>query len=95
MSSTRERIIKFPGVYSRTALNRPNHRGKPDLCFDISYKDQSGKKIWEKIGWSSEGITAAYASQIRSERVRGLRLGQEVIPLQKKRKDNVNFSVVA
>lgn len=95
MSIKRERIIKFPGVYSRAGLNRPNHRGKQDLCFDISYKDQSGKKIWEKIGWSSEGITAAYANQIRAERVRGLRLGQEVIPIQKQRKDHIIFSEVA
>jgi integrase len=95
MALKRERVAKFPGVYSRTGLNRPMHRGKPDTCFDISYKDQNGKKIWEKIGWSSEGITAAYANQIRAERMRSLRLGQEVIPLQQKRKDNAIFSAIA
>lgn len=95
MSSKRERVIKFSGVYFRTGSNRPSHRGKVDQCFDITYKDHNGKKVWEKIGWKSEGITATYASQIRSERIRDLRLGQEVVSVQQKRKQQVTFGEIA
>ncbi len=64
---------KFPGVYSRESETR-RHQGKPDVCFDITWK-QHGKKIWEKVGWKSEGYTAALAGQIRSERMRDARHG--------------------
>lgn len=95
MASKRERIKKYSGVYFRTSNNRPLYRSKPDQCYDITYKDHNNKKVWEKIGWKSEGVTAAYASQIRSERLRDLRLGQEVIPIQKKRKLQICFGEIA
>ncbi|MBU1229579.1 MAG: site-specific integrase [Proteobacteria bacterium] len=50
------------------------HDGKPDVCFDIAYNGP-GRKVWEKVGWRSEGYTAAMASQIRAERVRTVRHG--------------------
>jgi len=56
-------------------------RGRPDVCFDISYK-LDGKKIWEKIGWVSEGYSEKLAADIRSERVRSMRHGEE-LPKQK------------
>lgn len=59
---------KFVGVYSREATDRV-HNGRPDVCFDITYKE-SGRKRWEKIGWRSEGYTAAMSSQLRAERIR-------------------------
>jgi len=59
------------------------HNGKPDRCFYISYK-HDGRFIREKIGWASEGYSAKLAVQIRAERLRSLRHGQE-LPKQKKR----------
>ncbi|WP_319759587.1 site-specific integrase [Maridesulfovibrio sp.] len=47
-------------------------RGKPDRTFYISYKI-SGKRKKEKVGLLSEGFTAAFASQVRAERLRQLR----------------------
>ena len=39
---------KDKGGYSR-ASGTKRHNGKADVCFDITYKDKSGKKIWEKV----------------------------------------------
>ena len=73
---------KYQGVYERKSESK-THNGKPDVCFDIAYKFE-GKKIWEKVGWSSEGYTANLASQVRAERVRNIRHGEE-LPKQKKK----------
>lgn len=80
---TPKRILvpKFQGVYARESQVR-RYKGAPDRCFDICYRDQRGKLVWEKIGWMGEGYTAATASQIRSERVRAIRHGQD-LPKQK------------
>jgi len=51
---------KYSGVYERTSDIRM-HIGKAAICYDITYK-QDGKKIWEKVGWISEGYTAKVAS---------------------------------
>ena len=65
---------KFTGVYSiESAVKKFD--GKPDLCFYITYKSPNGKKIWEKLGWRSEKMTAALASAIRGERLQQVRLG--------------------
>lgn len=61
------------GVYRREAVDRI-HNGRADVCFDITYKSGS-RKIWEKVGWRSEGYTAAMASQIRAERIHAARHG--------------------
>ena len=45
------------------------------MCFDITYKTPAGKKVWEKVGWTSESYTAQMAAQIRAERMRSLRHG--------------------
>lgn len=76
MSGKRERT-NFVGVYKRVSPDRV-HNGKPDVCFDITYK-RSGRKIFEKVGWRSEGYTAIRASQIRAERMRSARHG-DVLP---------------
>lgn len=80
-TTRRTRIPKFQGVYSRESQVR-RYKGVPDKCFDICYRDQRGKLVWEKIGWMSEKYTAAIASQIRAERVRAIRHGQD-LPKQK------------
>lgn len=73
---------KYQGIYERKSDSRI-HNGKPDVCFDITYKLGS-KLIWEKAGWLSEGYTAKLASQIRSERLRNIRHGEE-LPKQRKK----------
>ncbi len=60
---------KYVGVYARKHGTR-RHLGRQDICYDITYKDSAGKKIWIKIGWASEGITAAMAHATRAEKVR-------------------------
>jgi len=65
---------KYSGVYSRESDSR-RFDGKPDVCFDITWK-QGRRKVWEKVGWKSEGYTAAMASLVRAERVRVERHGQ-------------------
>jgi len=75
-------VTKYPGVYERLSEAK-THNGKPDVCYDISYK-ADGKKVWEKVGWLSEGYSAKLAGQIRAERLRSIRHGQE-LPKQKKK----------
>ncbi len=71
----RERT-RFTGVYQRVSETR-RYLGKPDICFDIAFRD-NGKLIWEKIGWLSEGYSAKLATDLRSERMRTLRHGEEL-----------------
>lgn len=59
---------KFTGVYMRESKDR-RYKGKPDICFDVTFKEGS-RKLWQKVGWRSEGITAAYASKVRAEIMR-------------------------
>ena len=78
-----ERVrTKYQGIYERKSDSR-THNGKLNVCFDITYK-HDGKKVWEKAGWASEGYTAKLASQIRAERLRNIRHGEE-LPQQKKK----------
>lgn len=77
----RERT-KYPGVYERKSDTR-NFNGRADVCFDIAYK-REGKKIWEKVGWFSEGYSAKIASQLRAERIRNIRHGEE-LPTERKK----------
>lgn len=86
-----ERVTKFPGVYYRESESR-KHQGKADRCFYITYKDVDGnKKVWEKIGWQSEGYSAQMASHLRAERLRAIRHGEE---LPKKKKKEIKFSEI-
>ncbi len=75
-------LTKYPGVYKRESSERLL-KGKPDVCFDITYKLDK-KKIFEKVGWLSEGYNEKLASDIRAERLRSIRHGQE-LPKQKKK----------
>ena len=75
------RKTKYPGVYEIVSTVR-THQGKPDRVFYVSYK-ADGKKVWEKAGWSSEGYSAKVAADLRAERVRSVRHGDE-IPRKKK-----------
>ena len=84
-------LKKYPGVeYYESETRKFN--GKPEKCYYVRYKNSSDKRIREKIGWESEGITAKYAYGIKNERLRNIRLGNEAIPIQEKRKQNILFS---
>ena len=77
---------KFIGVYRREATGRI-FKSKPDICFDIAYRDNREEKpklIWEKVGWLSEGYSEKLADNVRSERLRAIRHGQD-LPKEKKR----------
>jgi len=68
---------KWPGVYSYTLAQRVN--GAPDVCLMINYRATDGKLKWEKVGRRSEGYTPQIAAEIRAERVRKARHGEEVL----------------
>lgn len=73
---------KYKGVFERRSQER-TFNGKPDVCFDIRYK-LDGKDIFEKVGWASEGYTAKQAENVRIDRLRSMRHGDE-LPHQKKK----------
>jgi integrase len=77
---------KFVGVYQLESTQK-RYDGKPDICFYITYKSTNGKKVWEKIGWRSEKMSASLAADTRADRMQQIRLGEAVIPLQQKRKE--------
>ncbi|WP_167590351.1 tyrosine-type recombinase/integrase [Oceanidesulfovibrio indonesiensis] len=70
-----ERVKKYTGVYAYTSTTK-RHQGRPDVCFYVTIKNQ-GKKERHKIGWRSEGVDAAYASQKRTELLNQVRLGEQ------------------
>ncbi|MGD0236951.1 MAG: site-specific integrase [Syntrophorhabdales bacterium] len=72
----------WTGVYAREHQTRL-HDGKPDVCYDICYKNHE-KLVWEKVGWLSEGYSPEVADELRSNRVKAIRHGDE-LPGEKKR----------
>lgn len=79
MANKRE-STKFPGVYQRNLETTGN---KKDVAFDIAYRHE-GRKIFERVGKLSEGYSAKLAADVRSERIRSKRHGEE-LPYQKKK----------
>lgn len=69
-------LTSHKGVYQRESTEEI-FKGKPNLCFDITYK-RNGKKIFEKMGWLSEGFTAKLAADIRAQRMKQIRFGEEL-----------------
>ncbi|MEE9913253.1 MAG: site-specific integrase [Deltaproteobacteria bacterium] len=69
-------ITKYAGVYERTSDCRV-HKGRPDKCYDITY-GKDGKKVWEKVGWVSEGYSVKLASELRANRIQAIRHGEEL-----------------
>jgi integrase len=80
---------RYEGVYERV-LNK-KYQGKPDICYDVSYKSGDQKK-WEKVGKRSEGYDARLASQVRGDRIRAIRHTDE---LPKKKKPAPLFKDIA
>lgn len=66
---------RFPGVYLRKLINR--NTSKPDIAFDITYRNEDGKKIWQLIGYKSDGVNAAYANKKRGCILEGISKGEK------------------
>lgn len=66
---------KFTGVYQLESDSR-RWNGKPDVSYYITYKDATGRKVWEKVGWRSEGYSAAKSAEIRATRMQTIRHGE-------------------
>lgn len=67
---------RWPGVYLYESQER-KHLGKPDACYVIAYRIDR-KLRWEKVGWKSEGYTPQVASEVRANRMKQIRHGEEV-----------------
>jgi integrase len=80
--STNRIATKTKGVYTLVSENKLFKR-KPDICYYIAFKIDK-KLIWEKCGWLSEGYSEKLAAEIRAERIRAKRHGQD-LPQQKKK----------
>jgi hypothetical protein len=57
-----------PDVYQRESITSRFH-GKATKHFYITFKDKA-RKIWEKVGWISEGYLTQLSANIRAERMR-------------------------
>jgi len=68
--------VRWPGVYQYELGIK--HLGRPDVAYYITYKD-GAKKIWEKVGNRSEGMTPQIADDIRKDRTFKARHGDEVL----------------
>jgi len=73
---TRAHPAKWPGVYFYESIERRFDDG-PDVCYVVAFKVDD-KKRWEKVGWKSEGYTPQVAAELRAERVKAARHGQDV-----------------
>ena len=62
-------VKRYVGV-SYYESEKRRWEGKPDRCYYIRYPDGAGTKR-EKVGWSSEGVDAAFASRERAKRIAG------------------------
>lgn len=85
MATRHKKSPKFAGVYYHDS---PKHvyKNKPDRVFYIVYRrPHDSKKIWEKVGWTSEGYSAQLASNIRNERLQDQRHG-DLPEIQARRK---------
>lgn len=75
--ATKYERTRLQGVYTYTMHER-RFQGAPDVTYVISYKKPDGKKVWEKVGLKSEGYTLQMAAEVRAERMRTMRHGEEV-----------------
>lgn len=73
---TRAHPAKWPGVYCYESTDR-RFDDKPDVCYVVAYKVET-KKRWEKVGWRSEGYTPQAAAEVRADRVKKARHGEDV-----------------
>jgi integrase len=52
-------------------------KGRQDLCFYINFR-LGRRLVWEKVGKLSEGYSAPVAAEIRAERVKNVRHGEQI-----------------
>ncbi len=65
---------RYTGVYVRYSSRRICKDGRRDKCYYIQYSvppgvNKSGK-VWEKVGWRSEGYSVENAIELRGMRIR-------------------------
>ena len=79
MAATYQRVSanKWEGVYFLESSSKM-FKGKPDICYVVNFK-VSGRKIWEKVGWKSNGITPQSAQQYRAKRIQEIQLGTPIL----------------
>jgi integrase len=64
----RYRKTRYTGVFIQQSSHR-RHKGRLDHAYYIIYPGPQRKRIWERVGWASQGCTAAYAQQVRAGRI--------------------------
>lgn len=82
---TRVSTNKWEGVYFYESTAKM-HDGKPDMCYVVSFK-VAGRKIWEKVGWKSGGITPQVAQQYRIKRLQEIQFGTPVVTAAQRKVD--------
>jgi len=70
----RKRHKSHAGVYTQESASR-RHNGRPDQTISITYK-VGERKIYEKVGRLSDGVTVQDAVDLRTKRMRSVRLGE-------------------
>ncbi|ATD82369.1 MULTISPECIES: tyrosine-type recombinase/integrase [Desulfovibrio] len=63
---------QYTGIYFRDGNGRICEDGKPDICYDIRFRDASGKFVFEEAGRRSEGYTVEDAVELREKRIHGI-----------------------
>lgn len=79
MAATYKRVSpnKWEGVYYLESTTK-TFKGKPDIYYVVNFK-VAGRKIWEKVGWKSNGITPQAAQQYRAKRIQEIQLGAPIL----------------
>ena len=87
MPATYQRVSqnKWEGVYYLESKTK-EHKGKPDICYVVNFKI-SGRKVWEKVGWKSNGITPQAAQQYRAKRIQEIQLGAPVLTAAERKEE--------
>jgi integrase len=57
-----------------------------DIVYYIRYRDENDKMVRRKVGEKSKNIDAKYAYEMRNDIINKIRLGEENIPLKKKKR---------
>lgn len=83
----KRKATKTTGVYvlfsDTKETKSPRGTKIPDVCYYINFKFER-RLTWEKVGWLSEGYSEKLAADVRAERIRSMRHGEE-LPQQKKK----------
>lgn len=87
MAATYKRVSpnKWEGVYYLESTTK-TFKGKPDIYYVVNFK-VAGRKIWEKVGWKSNGITPQAAQQYRAKRIQEIQLGAPVLTASERKEE--------